>query len=78
MVAGTTVEAHIDGAMTLEQVQAWPEVLSAHLEGQKVCISTGLSDTVARRLLDAGATNLRISSASLEDTFFELTGRSGK
>ena len=78
LVAATTVEAHIDGAMTLKQVRAWPEVLSAHLEGQKVRISTGLSDTVARRLLEAGATNLRISSASLEDTFFELTGRSGK
>ncbi|EPD30289.1 ABC transporter ATP-binding protein [Gleimia europaea] len=78
LVAGTKVESQVGDGLNLDQVLAWPEVLSAHMEGQKLSISTGLSDSVARRLLEAGATNLRISSASLEDSFFELTERNKK
>ena len=78
LVPGATVEAQVSGATSLAQVLDWPEVINARMEGQTLSVSTGLSDVVARRLLDAGATNLRISSASLEDTFFELTERNGK
>lgn len=69
MLDGGTVIA--DG--TPDELQDGDVVVSYDLDGTHHTVTTTDSDSLARELLDRGASNLRISAHSLEDTFIRLT-----
>ena len=64
--------------LTLADVQAWPEVVEARLEGERLWLATEVAEPVVRRLLaaDAGLSALEVQVAGLADAFAEITAQS--
>jgi ABC-2 type transport system ATP-binding protein len=58
-----------------EDVAAWPEVVEARTEGDRLWMSTARAETLLRRLLAADATlaDLEVRAAGLAEAFTELT-----
>ncbi len=61
--------------LTLEELQAWPEVAGAHIDGQRLCLSTEHPELLVRRLLaqDIALSGLEVRAAGLAEAFTELT-----
>lgn len=64
----TTSVSHVD-------VGAWPGVVEAVREGDRLCVSTESAEAVVRRLLalDPGLAALEVRAAGLAEAFTELT-----
>ena len=73
--SGRVVSADLADEGVDEQLRDLPGVVEVHRQGERVRITAGDSDEVARRLLtDLGGQHLEISSGSLDDAFLALTG----
>ncbi|MEO5629269.1 MAG: ABC transporter ATP-binding protein [Thermomonas sp.] len=61
--------------LSLEELQAWPEVADARIDGDRVCLSTEHPELLVRRLLaqDIALTGLEVRAAGLAEAFTELT-----
>ncbi|MEO6155079.1 MAG: ABC transporter ATP-binding protein, partial [Thermomonas sp.] len=61
--------------LTLEELQAWPEVAEARIDGGRLCLSTEHPELLVRRLLaqDIGLSGLEVRAAGLAEAFTELT-----
>lgn len=61
--------------LPLEELQAWPEVAEARVDGGRLCLSTEHPELLVRRLLaqDITLTGLEIRAAGLAEAFTELT-----
>jgi len=61
--------------LPLAEVAAWPEVAGAHLDGERLCLSTEHVELLVRRLLahDAQLSALEVRAAGLAEAFTELT-----
>jgi len=61
--------------LAVEQVQAWPHVVSAARDGRRLLITAVEAEDVVRRLLaaDDGAQDLEVRQAGLAEAFTELT-----
>jgi ABC-2 type transport system ATP-binding protein len=61
--------------LTLEELQAWPEVAEARIDGERLCLSTEHPELLVRRLLaqDIALTGLEVRAAGLAEAFTELT-----
>ena len=59
----------------LAEVAAWPEVVEARLDGERLCLSTEHVEPLVRRLLaqDAHLSALEVRVAGLAEAFVELT-----
>ena len=57
------------------EVAAWPGVVEATLDGERLCIATEHAEAVVRRLLalDAELSALEVRAAGLAEAFTELT-----
>ncbi|MCL1634838.1 ABC transporter ATP-binding protein [Luteimonas sp. SX5] len=58
-----------------EAVRAWPEVVEARMDGERLWMSSGRVEALLRRLLDAdaGVSALEVQAAGLAEAFTELT-----
>ena len=75
--SGRTISADVLGGAILPTIRAHPGVIDADLTGHRltVGVSADGSDEIARLLLNgAGASNLEITTGSLESAFVALTG----
>ena len=61
--------------LTLEELQAWPEVAEARIDGERLCLSTEHPELLVRRLLaqDIALSGLEVRAAGLAEAFTELT-----
>ena len=61
--------------LPLAEVAVWPEVAGAHLDGERLCLSTEHVELLVRRLLahDAQLSALEVRAAGLAEAFTELT-----
>jgi ABC-2 type transport system ATP-binding protein len=61
--------------LRLDDVAAWPEVVEARIEGDRLWMSTARAEALLRRLLAADATlaDLEVRAAGLAEAFTELT-----
>ena len=61
--------------LTLEELQAWPEVAEVRVDGERLCLSTEHPELLVRRLLaqDIALTSLEVRAAGLAEAFTELT-----
>ena len=61
--------------LPLAEVAAWPEVADAHLDGERLCLSSEHVEALVRRLLahDAQLSALEVRAAGLAEAFTELT-----
>jgi len=61
--------------LPLAEVASWPEVAHAHIDGDRLCLSTEHVESLVRRLLaqDAGLSALEVRAAGLAEAFTELT-----
>ena len=59
----------------IEEVQAWPEVAEARMDGDRLCLSTEHPELLVRRLLaqDITLKQLEVRAAGLAEAFTELT-----
>jgi len=62
-------------ALHATDVAAWPEVVEARMEGERLWMSTDHAEALLRRLLaaDASLANLEVQAAGLAEAFTELT-----
>ncbi|RZA21903.1 MAG: ABC transporter ATP-binding protein [Lysobacteraceae bacterium] len=62
-------------ALPLEQVAAWPEVVEATRDGERLCLATEFPELLVRRLLaaDLSLSALEVRAAGLAEAFTELT-----
>ena len=62
-------------SLTLQDVQAWPEVAEARIDGERLCLSTEHPELLVRRLLaqDVTLKGLEVRAAGLGEAFTELT-----
>jgi hypothetical protein len=62
-------------AVELDQVRAWPDVVDAHREGERLHITATDPEAVVRRLLaaDDRLRHLEVRQAGLSEAFTELT-----
>ncbi|WP_158882280.1 ABC transporter ATP-binding protein [Rhodanobacter sp. L36] len=60
---------------SIEKVSAWPDVVEARLEGERMHITTAEAEIVVRQLLDADTQlrELEVQRAGLAEAFTELT-----
>jgi len=65
--------------LSLADVSAWPEVVDARSDGERLCLSTEQPEALLRRLLaqDAGLSALEVRAAGLAEAFTELTRDAG-
>jgi len=61
--------------LPLAELSAWPEVVEARNDGERVCLSTEHAERLARRLLlqDDTLSDLEVRAAGLAEAFTELT-----
>jgi ABC-2 type transport system ATP-binding protein len=61
--------------LPLAEVAAWPEVVEARLDGERLCLSTEHVEPLVRRLLaqDAHLSALEVRVAGLAEAFVDLT-----
>ena len=61
--------------LPLEELQAWPEVAEARIDGERLCMSTEYPELLVRRLLaqDITLKGLEVRAAGLAEAFTELT-----
>ena len=61
--------------LPLEELQAWPEVAEARIDGERICLSTEHPESLVRRLLaqDITLKGLEVRAAGLAEAFTELT-----
>ena len=61
--------------LSLQELQAWPEVAEARIDGERLCLSTEYPELLVRRLLaqDTAVSGLEIRAAGLAEAFTELT-----
>jgi ABC-2 type transport system ATP-binding protein len=59
----------------VEQLQAWPGVLAASRDAQRLCLTVADAESVLRRLLaaDASLSRLEVRQAGLAEAFAQLT-----
>jgi len=77
LASGRTVSATLPRA-NRELLLSMPGVASVEINGDRVVVHAGDSDTVARRLLtETEAFDLEITTHNLEDAFIELTTEGG-
>ena len=62
-------------ALPLEHVAAWPEVVEASRDGERLCLATEFPELLVRRLLaeDLALSGLEVRAAGLAEAFTELT-----
>ncbi|MBS0361290.1 MAG: ABC transporter ATP-binding protein [Proteobacteria bacterium] len=67
-------------SIALAEIQAWPEVSAATLEGETTAITTAEAEAVTRRLLAADPTlsELEVRRAGLSEAFAELTAENAE
>ena len=61
--------------LPLEELQTWPEVADARIDGERLCLSTEHPELLVRRLLaqDITLSGLEVRAAGLAEAFTELT-----
>ena len=61
--------------LAIEDLQAWPEVAEARMDGARVCLSTEHPELLVRQLLaqDITLSGLEVRAAGLAEAFTELT-----
>ncbi|WP_256646134.1 ABC transporter ATP-binding protein [Thermomonas paludicola] len=61
--------------LALGELRAWPEVVEARMDGNRLCLSTEYPELLVRRLLaqDAALSGLEVRAAGLAEAFTELT-----
>ncbi len=61
--------------LALEELQTWPEVAEARIDGERMCLSTEHPELLVRRLLaqDSTLKGLEVRAAGLAEAFTELT-----
>ncbi len=61
--------------LTLEELEGWPEIAQARIDGERLCLSTEHPELLVRRLLaqDITLTGLEVRAAGLAEAFTELT-----
>ncbi len=61
--------------LSLEELQAWPEVAEGRIDGERLCLSTEHPELLVRRLLaqDITLSGLEVRAAGLAEAFTELT-----
>ena len=64
--------------LSVAEVRAWPEVVEARLDGDRLWLATDAAEPLVRRLLaaDAGLSALEVQVAGLADAFAEITAQS--
>jgi len=79
---GRTVSADLPptgAAQVVARLRSMPQVIEATTQGDRVTVTSGDSDAVARALLgELGASNLEIASGSLESAFLTITAAPGR
>jgi ABC-2 type transport system ATP-binding protein len=62
-------------ATSIDKVSAWPDVVEARLEGERMHVTTAEAEIVVRQLLDADTQlrELEVQRAGLAEAFTELT-----
>jgi ABC-2 type transport system ATP-binding protein len=57
------------------EIEAWPEVAEARIDGERLCLSTEQVESLVRRLLanDAQLSALEVRAAGLAEAFVDLT-----
>ena len=62
-------------SLPLERVAAWPEVVEASRDGERLCLATEFPELLVRRLLaeDLALSGLEVRAAGLAEAFTELT-----
>jgi len=65
--------------LRLDDINQWPEVVEARMEGDRLWLSTAAAESLVRRLLDAdaGLSSLEVHVAGLAEAFTQLTGEAG-
>ena len=62
-------------ALPLERIKAWPEVVEAARDGDRLCLATEFPELLVRRLLaeDLSLSALEVRTADLAEAFTQLT-----
>jgi ABC-type multidrug transport system ATPase subunit/peptidoglycan/LPS O-acetylase OafA/YrhL len=68
-------EIRCESVLHVEQLQAWPGVLAASRDAQRLCLTVADAESVLRRLLaaDASLSRLEVRQAGLAEAFAQLT-----